>query len=70
MPAVGVHSSAIACGMILDEGRVWGWMLFTLCSVTSLSWGLGMGIGDYERRRGREGREGKKFVRVELDQYE
>jgi hypothetical protein len=36
---VGVHSSAIACGMILDEGRVWGCMLFTLCSVTSLSLG-------------------------------
>jgi hypothetical protein len=29
-----------------------------------------MGIGGYERRRGREGREGKKFVRVELGQYE
>ena len=22
-PAVGIHSSAIACGMILDEGVVW-----------------------------------------------
>jgi hypothetical protein len=37
---VGVHSSAIACGMILDEGMVLGWMLFTLCSVTSLSLGM------------------------------
>ena len=48
-----VHSSAIACGMILDEGYVICIVCDVYCSVTSLSVGMGNGDG---KKRGREER--------------
>ena len=39
MSAVDIHSSAIACGMILDEVYVFMGVLFRLNSATSLSVG-------------------------------
>jgi hypothetical protein len=42
MPAVGIHSSATACGMILDEVVIWIWGCnsFRRCRATSLSCGV------------------------------
>ena len=51
MPAVGVHSSTIACGMILDEG-VLGWMDagYVFWRATSLSVFENV-VGDWRRAR-------------------
>jgi hypothetical protein len=43
MPAVGVHSSAIACGMISTKGYGIEGCLVCICSVTSLSVGWWLG---------------------------
>jgi len=51
--------------MILDEGMVWGGVLVTLCSVTSLSLGLVLVVEEGRRRswrsRAREKISGRSF---------
>jgi hypothetical protein len=50
MPAVGVHSSAIACGMISTKGMVLKNAWYGFCRVTSLSVGVdGGGMGEKEK---------------------
>ena len=57
MPAVGVHSSTIACSMILDEVVYFDQRDYVIYSATSLSFG-GINVGIEERKEEEEERFG------------